>query len=112
MHIAYQVFGDGPLDVLFVGSWFGQIDLRWEWPGYRRWFERLGSFARVAVFDKRGVGASDPAPPHSVTLEDWVDDARAVMDAAAAPNQIIVSRTVKDLVGGWAWNSRTTACIR
>jgi class 3 adenylate cyclase len=90
VNIAYQVFGDGPLDVLFVGSWFGQIDLRWEWPGYRRWLERLSSFARVMVFDKRGVGASDPAPPHSQTLESWLDDARAVMDAASSAQAAVV----------------------
>jgi class 3 adenylate cyclase len=101
VHIAYQVFGNGPIDVLFVGSWFGHVDVRWEWPGYVRWFERLASFARVIVFDKRGVGASDPAPPHSITLESWVDDARAVMAAANSSQASVVVWTDATPVGLW-----------
>jgi class 3 adenylate cyclase len=93
------VFGDGPIDVILVGSWFGQIDVRWEWPGYVRWFERLSRFARVVVFDKRGVGASDPAPPHSITLESWVDDARAVAEAAGFERAAVIAWTDATAVG-------------
>jgi class 3 adenylate cyclase len=114
VNIAYQTFGAGPIDILFVGSWFGQIDLRWEWPGYCRWFERLAAIGRVAVFDKRGVGASDPAPPHSVTLEDWVGDARAVMDAVGFERAAVVTWTDATAVGlslAATFPNRTSALV-
>jgi class 3 adenylate cyclase len=93
VHIAYQVLGDGPIDILFVGSWFGHMDVRWEWPGYRQLLEGLAAFGRVIVFDKRGVGASDPAPSGSLTLEAWLDDARAVLDAVGVEAAAVVAAT-------------------
>ena len=93
VHIAYQVIGDGPIDILFVGSWFGHIDVRWEWPGYRQLLEGLAGFGRVIVFDKRGVGASDPAPSGSLTLEAWLDDARAVLDDVGVDQAVVVAAT-------------------
>src|SRR5215217_1557996 len=79
--IAYQVVGDGPNDLVLVLGFATHLDLQWEWPLFARFFERIASFSRLIVFDKRGTGLSDPVdePP---TLEERVDDVRAVMDAA------------------------------
>jgi class 3 adenylate cyclase len=81
VRIAYQVYGEGPIDLLFVTGFVLHVEAIWEEPLFARFFERLGSFARVAIFDKRGQGLSDRhgSPP---TLEQTMDDAIAVMDAA------------------------------
>jgi pimeloyl-ACP methyl ester carboxylesterase len=80
-HIAYQVFGDGDLDLVFVPGFVSNIEHYWEMPQVPDLLERLASFARVVVFDKRGTGLSDPVagPP---PLEQRMDDMQAVMDAA------------------------------
>jgi pimeloyl-ACP methyl ester carboxylesterase len=80
-HIAYQVFGEGEADLVVVHGLVSHIDLYWDWPIYARFMERLGSFARVVVFDKRGVGLSDRVSDLP-DLEERMDDVRAVMDAA------------------------------
>ena len=80
-HIAYQVFGEGDLDLVFVPGFVSNIEHYWEMPQVPDVLERLGSFARVVMFDKRGTGLSDPVagPP---PLEQRMDDMQAVMDAA------------------------------
>jgi class 3 adenylate cyclase len=83
VHIAYQVVGEGPLDLVFVPSLTHHIELVWENPPQARFFERLASFGRLLLFDKRGTGMSDRfvgAP----TLETRMDDIRAVMDASGS----------------------------
>jgi len=79
-HIAYQVFGEGDLDLVFVPGFVSNIEHYWEMPQVPDVLERLGSFARVVIFDKRGTGLSDPVagPP---PLEQRMDDMQAVMDA-------------------------------
>ena len=62
VHIAYQAFGEGPIDILFVLGWVTHIERMWDQPLIARFLERLASFARVMVFDKRGVGMSDRVP--------------------------------------------------
>jgi class 3 adenylate cyclase len=81
LSIAYQIVGDGPIDLVHIPGLTSHLDLAWEHPGYQRFMERLGAFARVAVYDKRGSGLSDSVsgPP---SVEERIDDARAVMDAA------------------------------
>jgi pimeloyl-ACP methyl ester carboxylesterase/class 3 adenylate cyclase len=80
-HIAYQVFGEGDLDLVFVPGFVSNIEHYWEMPQVPDLLERLASFARVVIFDKRGTGLSDPVagPP---PLEQRMDDMQAVMDAA------------------------------
>jgi pimeloyl-ACP methyl ester carboxylesterase len=80
-HIAYQVFGEGELDLVFVPGFVSNIEHYWEMPRVPDLLERLASFARVVLFDKRGTGLSDPVaePP---PLEQRMDDMQAVMDAA------------------------------
>ena len=83
LNIAYQVVGDGPLDLVFVPGFVSHLDLQWADPRIARFLEKLASFSRLIMFDKRGTGLSDPvASPAS--LEDRMDDVRAVMDAAGS----------------------------
>jgi len=83
--IAYQVFGEGPLDLVFVPGWVSHLDLNWEQPDYARFLDRLASFSRVIVLDKRGTGLSDRVPVERLpTLEERMDDVRAVMDAVGS----------------------------
>ncbi len=81
LHIAYQVWGDGPIDLVLVWGTFSHCELFWEDPTMARFLEGLGKFARVVQFDKRGTGLSDRVPG-SPTLEERMDDVRIVMDAA------------------------------
>ena len=87
--IAYQVTGEGPFDVVFVFGWVSHVEMVWQVPGYRELFERLGSFARLIIFDKRGTGMSD-RPEGTPTLETRMDDVRAVMDAAGSERAAII----------------------
>jgi class 3 adenylate cyclase len=80
VHVAYQVFGDGPTDLIFVPGFVSHIEHYWDHPDLARWLLRLGSFARVVMFDKRGTGLSDPVP-EVPSLDQRMDDVRAVMDA-------------------------------
>jgi class 3 adenylate cyclase len=83
VHIAYQVIGTGPLDLVFVSGFVANLDLIWEEPAQAQFFSRLASFSRLILFDKRGTGLSDRLAGIA-TLEDRMDDVRAVMDAAGS----------------------------
>src|SRR5438477_4394616 len=83
--VAYSVVGDGPPDLVFVPDWLTNLELLWGSPMSARHHERLASFSRLIVFDKRGTGLSDPvALTELPTLEQWMDDVRAVSDAAGS----------------------------
>ena len=82
-YVAYQLFGSGSTNLVFVTSWASNVDVMWEEPRMAAYLDRLGSFARVVAFDKRGAGVSDPVPLGSLPrIEEWMDDVRTVMDAA------------------------------
>ena len=81
--LAYQVFGDGPRDLLVVWGGISHIELLWDDPTLARIFRRLGTFARVIQFDRRGTGMSD-RPPTPATIEQRVEDAIAVLDACGS----------------------------
>jgi pimeloyl-ACP methyl ester carboxylesterase len=83
LHIAYQVFGQGELDLVLVPGYVTHVELAWEHEPVARFLNRLASFARVIAFDRRGSGLSDPVP-EPPTLEQRMDDVRAVMDAAGS----------------------------
>jgi class 3 adenylate cyclase len=89
VHIAYQVFGSGPIDLVLIPGYFTHVELVWEHEPAARLLERLSSFARVITFDRRGAGLSDRVadPP---TLEQRMDDVRAVMDAASSERAALV----------------------
>jgi pimeloyl-ACP methyl ester carboxylesterase len=83
LHIAYQVFGEGAVNVVFAPLFVSNIEVLWESPDAARWLLRLASYARVAVFDKRGTGMSDRVA-ELPGLDERMDDLRAVMDEQAA----------------------------
>lgn len=85
LHIAYQVVGNGPFDLVFAPPWVSHVELQWESPDKVRFIERLASFSRLIMFDKRGTGLSDRVPNDKLpSLEVRMDDLRAVMDAAGS----------------------------
>jgi pimeloyl-ACP methyl ester carboxylesterase len=86
VHIAYQVIGDGPGDLVFVPGFVYNVEQAWEWPHMARFARRLSSFSRLIHFDRRGTGLSDHIVPREaqLTLEARMDDIRAVMDAAGS----------------------------
>ena len=81
--IAYQVVGDGPIDLVLVLGFATHLELQWESPPFARFCDRLSTFSRLIIFDKRGTGLSDPVT-EVPTLELRIDDVRAVMDAAGS----------------------------
>ncbi len=83
VRVAYQVVGDGPRDLVLVPGFVSNLELAWEHAPYERFIRRLTSFARVITFDKRGSGLSDPVD-EAATVEDRMDDIRAVMEAAGS----------------------------
>src|SRR3954447_8570908 len=89
VHVAYQVFGEGELDLVLVNGFVTHVELVWEHEPTARFLQRLASFARVIAFDRRGSGLSDPLPS-APTLEERMDDVRAVMDAAGSQRAALV----------------------
>jgi pimeloyl-ACP methyl ester carboxylesterase len=85
VNIAYQMIGDGPIDLVFVMGWVSNIDEFWTEPSFANFLQRLARFSRLIVFDKRGTGLSDRVDENNLpTLEQRMDDVRAVMDAAGS----------------------------
>ena len=80
VHIAYQDFGSGPIDLVLIPGFVSHIENYWEQPDFARWFLRLAGFARVVMFDKRGTGLSDRVG-ELPALDQRMDDARSVRDA-------------------------------
>jgi len=87
VNIAYQVLGDGPGDLIHVPPFVSNLELQWEDPAQARYYKRLSSFSRLIMFDKRGVGLSDRIV--TATLEERMDDLRAVMDAAGSKRAVV-----------------------
>ena len=89
LNIAYQVVGDGPIDLVFTFGWASHLDFQWTDPTLTRFLRRLAQFARVIVFDKRGVGLSDPVA-HTPTIEERMEDIPAVMDAVGIERAALI----------------------
>src|ERR1700760_3917197 len=96
--IAYQVIGDGRLDVLFMTGWISQIEQLWELPALRRFLERLAVFRRLILFDRRGTGLSDSVGER-YTLEQEALDALAVLDAAGSDRAALLTYGLGGPVG-------------
>ncbi len=89
--VAYQLVGDGPLDLVFTGGQWGNLDVEWENPSMARFFRRLAAFSRLIRFDARGAGLSDVRPSDGrEAWENWVEDLSAVMDAVGSEAAAIV----------------------
>ena len=88
VNVAFQVAGEGPLDVVFVPGWVSHVEHGWEEPSYAPFLERIMRFARLIVFDRPGTGLSDPVDSLP-TLEERMDTVRAVMDAAGSEKAVL-----------------------
>ena len=92
VNIAYQVYGDAPIDVVFLPGFISHVEAFWEEPGIARMFDRIASFARLILMDRRGVGLSDPlAVP--TPLEDEIGDLDAVLDAVGSEQAVLYAYT-------------------
>ena len=120
--LAFQVIGDGPVTIVSVPPLAKNVEIAWECPQYRHYFERLGSFSRYVHFDKRGTGASDRTVPVP-SLDAYVDDLRAVMDAAGidrafvqgvsegGPMAMLFAATYPDRVAGLILDGTAAAMV-
>ncbi len=88
IHLAYQVHGNGPLDLVLCGGAVTHLDVLQEEPGYRRFCNQLASFTRLICFDKRGMGLSDRV--RAGTLEERMEDVRAVLDATGSEEAALI----------------------
>ncbi len=91
VNIAYQVIGDGPIDIVFVMGWVSHLEYFWEEPHFAAFLDRLASFSRLILFDKRGTGLSDSVPIAELpTLEQRMEDVHAVMDAVGSQQAVLI----------------------
>ncbi len=90
VHIAYQVVGDGPVDIALINSFVTHVELFWELPSFEQLIRGLSAFARIILFDKRGVGLSDRVSSSLPTLEARMDDLRAVLDAVGSERALLL----------------------
>ncbi len=89
-HVAFQTFGAGDVDLVFIQDWCSNLEIMWEEPTLARFLQRLASFSRVICFDKRGTGVSDPVPLGALpTWEEWMDDVGTVLDAVGSERAAI-----------------------
>jgi class 3 adenylate cyclase len=113
-YLAYQVIGDGPLDLVYVPTWLSHLELLWDEPAVARFFDRLTDFARLIMFDRRGAGLSDPLYNGGFTLEEQMDDVTAVMDAAGSERAALFAQleggTMASLFAA-TFPQRTTALV-
>ena len=90
-HIAYQVVGDGPSDLIFIPWWWNHLEAQWDDPLIAHFLDRLASFSRLILFDMRGIGLSDPVALNDLpTLERWTRDAVAVLDASGSSQAVVL----------------------
>jgi class 3 adenylate cyclase len=92
VHIAYRVVGDGPIDLVYAQGASTHLEIQWELPAFRHYCERLAEFTRLILFDKRGMGMSDRVPG-ATTLDERMDDVRAVMDAAGSERAAVMGES-------------------
>jgi class 3 adenylate cyclase len=99
VHIAYQVVGDGPIDILFVDTWVHHVEAVWDFPEFARLLRRLTSIGRLIHFDRRGTGLSDPVPLDRLPdFDTQVEDVVAVLDAVGSERPAIVGTNDGTLV--------------
>ena len=92
VHIAYQVLGEGPVDVVLADQWFSNMEAQWDVPPLAEFRRRLAAFSRLIMFDRRGMGLSDPVAIQSLpSLDAWMDDLRAVMAAAGSDRAALIA---------------------
>ena len=92
LDIAYLVTGEGPIDVVYIPTWISAAEHLWEYPPVARFLNRMSSFSRLIMFDRRGTGMSDRRA-HAPTLEEQMDDVLAVLDAVGSERAAILAET-------------------
>jgi class 3 adenylate cyclase len=92
-HVAYQISGQGPVDVVFAPGWLSNVDLIWENEEIEPFLRHLSTWSRLILFDRRGTGLSDHLPD-APDLETMMDDVRAVMDAAGSDRAVLIGATI------------------
>ena len=124
VHIAFQVIGSSPEDLVWMPSWSSHLEMMWDDPLIPAFVDKLARFARVVMFDRRGVGLSDPVPLAQMPeVEAWVDDLGVVLDAANSTSAFIAASDVASFIAilhAAAHPERTrglilvngTACVR
>ena len=90
--VAYRVVGDGPIDLVYAQGAYTHLEIFWDLPQFRRYCEGLGEFTRLVLFDKRGMGMSDRVPG-ATTLEERMDDIRAIMDAVGSERAAVMGES-------------------
>jgi len=113
VNIAYQVVGNGPFDLVFVPGWVSHLDHYWDEPHIARFYSRLAAFSRLIRFDKRGTGLSDRGVSMP-TLEQRMDDVRAVMDAVGSQRAAIMGISeggAMSILFAATYPERTTALV-
>ncbi len=115
VNIAYQVVGEGPLDLIYVPGWISNLELMWDEPALAHVLDRFASFSRLILFDKRGTGLSDPVPLDRLpTLEERMDDVRAVLDAVECEQAAVFGFSEGGLMSvlfAATYPERTTALV-
>src|SRR5688572_25101473 len=115
VHIAYQVVGEGPLDLVVLTEWASHVRAAWEMPSMAKVYRRLASFSRLILFDRRGTGMSDPVPRSQLsTLEERMDDVRVVMDGAGSERAAVFATSTgapMALVFAATYPHRTSALV-
>ena len=92
LHLAYQVLGNGPPDILLLDQWFSHVEAQWDVPPVAEFRERLARFGRLIMFDKRGTGLSDPIPTVALpTIEEYMEDIPAVLDAVGSERAVVIT---------------------
>ncbi len=91
-HVAYQIAGTGPVDVVFAPGWFSNVELAWEHTEIGLFLRRLSAESRLILFDRRGTGLSDPIAEAS-TLDSMMEDVEAVMNAAGSERAVLLGLT-------------------
>ena len=113
--IAYAVVGDGPRDLIAVPGWVSHLEVAWEEPTLARFYERLATFSRLILFDKRGTGLSDRVPESRLpTLETRMDDLRTVCDAVGSSQAALLGVSegaAMSLLFAATYPARTTAVV-
>jgi pimeloyl-ACP methyl ester carboxylesterase len=115
VHIAYEVLGDGPTELVYVGAWATHLEYRWELPQYASFLRRPASFSRLILFDKRGFGLSDPVSADQLPdLETRMDDIRAVLDEVGSERAVIYGASesgMLDLLFAATYPDRSLALV-
>jgi class 3 adenylate cyclase len=100
LYLAYQTVGEGPIDLVLADQWISHQESQWDVPPVAELRRRLAAIGRLILFDKRGVGMSDPVPIQSLpSMDAWIDDVRAVMDAAHSERAALITTLGGGLMG-------------